>query len=57
MVKLFCNKMHIIMLNFKIKVYQKVIIIHKISHFQKHQSSIIDKLCSVLLYFISNKDG
>lgn len=53
MVKLFCNKMHIIML----KVYQKVIIIHKISHFQKRQSSIIDKLCSVLLYFISNKDG
>lgn len=52
MVELFCNKMHIIIL----KVYQKVII-HKISHFQKHQSSIIDKLCSVLLYFISNKDG
>lgn len=48
MVKLFCNKMHIIML----KVYQKVIIIHKISHFQKHQSSIIDKLCSVLLFYI-----
>lgn len=52
MVKFFCNKMHIIFL----KVYQKIIIIHKISHFQNIR--VVHVLNYVAyFYFTSNKDS